>query len=422
MNIRYIKYLGSGLLTAILAASCSDVVDIPSYDPYTSNGAPVIESIIDAEDTASVPTYLTEGVLNQMLKINGKNLSGVKSISFNGLEVDVRHDVYAEANTCWVTIPRKIPDTITDSLIYTTEQGTVRRYFPVNIPALELNGLMNEMVLQGDKVQLSGDYFDLYGFTDTTETSTSTIFIDNEVEGYHKQIKTDSITEQYMGILIPEDVPDNSLITLNWDSMGVAKSKTIPYRMTDQMMFGNFDGDLGWWNEWLSAQLTWGTNAGDPECLGYQYFRIQKTQDLSSTQFDSWSWNSTGFGCNWRWLEASANPEDYYCKFEVCTASGSPFYNYGDNSKLGNANGGYCISINGPDPRYQWDPVTDGLTNTYGEWVTIRIPLKDMIGSTSLPTVADQWVSMEFVIQPNNNDGWTIDHSFGHFRIEPKNY
>ena len=29
---------------------------------------------------------------------------------------------------------------------------------------------------------------------------------------------------------------------------------------------------------------------------------------------------------------------------------------------------------------------------------------------------------MEFVMQPNNNEGWTVDHSFGQFRIEPKNY
>lgn len=422
MKAIYLKRAGIALMTVMAMASCSDVVNIPSYDPYSCDGAPVIEAIYDAQDVSETPQAITGGVLNQMIKIKGKNLSHVKSISFNGLEVDVRHAAYAERDFCNVTIPRKIPEEVTNKLVYTTEQGTVTVDFPVNIPNLQLDGLKNEFTLQGDKVQVMGDYFDLYGFSKDEELNTATITIHNDDLGYSEVIPTDSITETYMGILIPKDAPDNSLITFEWDGMDGRKTKTIPYRMSDQLMFSNMEGDLGWWNDWLKSQLTWGGNSGDPKCLGYQFIRLQKNQDLSSSIIGSWSWNSTGMGCNWRWLDASANPEKYVLKFEVCTASSKPFYNYGDNGKAGSRNGGYMITLNGGATRNQWDPVSDGLNNTYGEWQTISLPLVDCLGGSVLPTEPDQWVSLEFVCQPNSNEDWQIDHSFGQFRIEPAEY
>ena len=117
MKAIYLKRAGIALMTVMAMASCSDVVDIPSYDPYSCDGAPVIEAIYDAQDVSETPQAITGGVLNQMIKIKGKNLSHVKSISFNGLEVDVRHAAYAESDFCNVTIPRKIPENVTDELI-----------------------------------------------------------------------------------------------------------------------------------------------------------------------------------------------------------------------------------------------------------------------------------------------------------------
>lgn len=117
MKTIYLRKTGLALITAIAFAACSDVVDVPSYDPYSCNGAPVIEAIYDAQDVSETPQAITGGVLNQMIKIKGKNLSHVKSISFNGLEVDVRSAAYAERDFCNVTIPRKIPEDVTNKLI-----------------------------------------------------------------------------------------------------------------------------------------------------------------------------------------------------------------------------------------------------------------------------------------------------------------
>ena len=72
--------------------------------------------------------------------------------------------------------------------------------------------------------------------------------------------------------------------------------------------------------------------------------------------------------------------------------------------------------------RGQFDPVSDGITNTNGKWVTIRMPLSELVeGLEAMPKVGD-WVSLEFGTQPNTADDWVIDHSFAQFRIEPKEY
>ena len=96
----------------------------------------------------------------------------------------------------------------------------------------------------------------------------------------------------------------------------------------------------------------------------------------------------------------------------------------------GSQNGGYCFDFNTAGvSRHQWDPVSTGLRNTYGKWVTVSIPLDKLCevkqdDGTIKHVLPAQgaWAAMEFVMQPNNNEGWTVDHSFGQFRIEPKNY
>lgn len=100
--------------------------------------------------------------------------------------------------------------------------------------------------------------------------------------------------------------------------------------------------------------------------------------------------NSTGFGCNWRWLDASAHPENYVVKFEVCTNSSNPFNNYGDNGASGSKNGGYNFTLQaGGNGRCQFDPVSMGISNTYGNWVTVSLPLTDVLQGGSLPTEPD---------------------------------
>lgn len=409
-----IKNISLSAMAILAFASCSDVVDYSVPDRTTNSGAPAISQIYDVQDTGYVAP-LNGGVLNQMIHIKGQNLANAKKIRFNDVDVDVRQ-VYATTDEAWVKIPRVIPDVQNDILLYETDKGTTEINFPVSIPSVEIEGLKNEFTLQGNQVQITSDYMDLYGFNDTTETSPAKVYIENVDAGYRKEIHCDSCSEKFTSIVIPKDCPDNSLIHFSWHEISGDKTATLPYRMTDLLMFGNFNGDLGWWNDWGKGLVTDGTNSGDPESLGFGFLRVKGT-------YDAWSWNSTGFGCNWRWLDASAHPENYVLKFEVATNSSNPFNNYGDNGASGSKNGGYNLTLQaGGEGRCQFDPVSMGINNTYGKWITVSIPLTDVLKGGSLPTAENQWIALEFVMQPNTADAWNVDHCFGQFRIEPKKY
>lgn len=409
-----IKNISLSAMAIIAFASCSDVVDYSVPDRTSNSGAPAISQIYDVQDTGYV-VPLNGGVLNQMIHIKGQNLANAKKIRFNDVDVDVRQ-VYATTDEAWVKIPRVIPGVQNDILLYETDKGTTEINFPVSIPSVEIEGLKNEFALQGNQVQITSDYMDLYGFNDTTETSPAKVYIENVDAGYRKEIHCDSCSEKFTSIVIPEDCPDNSLIHFSWHEISGDKTVTIPYRMTDQLMFGDFTGDLGWWNDWGKGLVTDGTKSGDLESLGFGFLRVKGT-------YDAWSWNSTGFGCNWKWFDASAHPENYVLKFEVATNSSNPFNNYGDNGASGSKNGGYNFTLQaGGEGRCQFDPVSMGINNTYGKWVTVSIPLTDVLKGGSLPTEADQFVALEFVMQPNTADAWNVDHCFGQFRIEPKKY
>ena len=409
-----IKNISLSAMAILAFASCSDVVDYSVPDRTTNSGAPAISQIYDVQDTGYVAP-LNGGVLNQMIHIKGQNLANAKKIRFNDVDVDVRQ-VYATTDEAWVKIPRVIPGVQNDILLYETDKGTTEINFPVSIPSVEIEGLKNEFALQGNQVQITSDYMDLYGFNDTTETSPAKVYIENVDAGYRKEIHCDSCSEKFTSIVIPKDCPDNSLIHFSWHEISGDKTATLPYRMTDQLMFGNFNGDLGWWNDWGKGLVTDGTNSGDPESLGFGFLRVKGT-------YDAWSWNSTGFGCNWKWFDASAHPENYVLKFEVATNSSNPFNNYGDNGASGSKNGGYNLTLQaGGEGRCQFDPVSMGINNTYGKWVTVSIPLTDVLKGGSLPTAENQFIALELVMQPNTADAWNVDHCFGQFRIEPKKY
>ena len=409
-----IKNISLSAMAIIAFASCSDVVDYSVPDRTSNSGAPAISQIYDVQDTGYVAP-LNGGVLNQIIHIKGQNLANAKKIRFNDVDVDVRQ-VYATTDEAWVKIPRVIPGVQNDILLYETDKGTTEFNFPVSIPSVEIEGLKKEFALQGNQVQINSEYMDLYGFNDTTETSPAKVYIENVDAGYRKEIHCDSCSEKFTSIVIPEDCPDNSLIHFSWHEISGDKTVTLPYRMTDQLMFGDFNGDLGWWNDWGKGLVSDGTKSGDPESLGFSFLRVKGT-------YDAWSWNSTGFGCNWKWFDASAHPENYVLKFEVATNSSNPFNNYGDNGASGSKNGGYNFTLQaGGEGRCQFDPVSMGINNTYGKWVTVSIPLTDVLKGGSLPTAENQFVALEFVMQPNTADAWNVDHCFGQFRIEPKKY
>ena len=417
MRIRDYLFFIINFSFLIFFDSCSDVKELDAgyVERYVNDGPPVINAIYDVQDTAFA-TPLTGGVLNQYIRIKGQNLAHPVRIVIDGLETNIDTRVYAESGDAYIRIPRYVPEQKTGELYYETELGVAKVAYNVSIPEVQLDGLVNEFCFPGTRAQLAGDYFDLYAFGDTTDTSPVSIVVHQDAEGYRKVIHCDSCTETFTSIIIPTDCPDDALITFTWPRMGGGEStRTIPFRPVSRLLFGNFDGDMGWWNdmgkEWLAASKT----DGAPASQGFNFLRLAGT-------FAPWDWDISGFGCNWPFDIALEDVGDYCFKFEVNTAPTTPFINYGDAGKYGEKNGGYRLTLYGAPNRGQFDPVSDGITNTNGKWVTIRMPLSELVdGVESMPKVGE-WVSLEFGTQPNTADDWVIDHSFAQFRIEPKEY
>lgn len=373
--------------------SCSDVVNYNDdyEDIFAADGAPEINAIYDVSDTDS-EMPLEGGKLNQMLRISGKNLSHVKEVTFNGITVDVSQ-IYATSANSYVKIPRQIPENVTNELVYTTELGTVRTQFEVSIPSLKLEGLANEFCEAGTSVQVKGEFFDLFGFG--AEGSNAHITIGGT------ELEIDSITENYMSIVIPEGTPDNTLINFSWKEVGdEIYTCDVPFRFSKYILMPDLNS-VGWWDSSVKQYITDGSRAGDPVSTFGNYFRIKG-------HFDQWGWNSFGGGSNWPDIDCRDDLDKYVFKFEVCSASNRPFYD--------SESWGYYFSINDGE-NYAWNPSAGMSFNTYNQWQTISIPLS-LVASKGVPEPG-AWSNFCMVLQPNTDGGWEVDHSFANFRVEP---
>lgn len=391
----YIFKIGFILFTAITGfSSCQDIVTYnDGYDDgMTSSGVPKITAVYQVQDTA-MTTPITEGDLKDMIHLTGTGLSGVKKILLNDVEVPL-NTVYAKNKNAYFPIPRVVPGEITNKLVYTTDLGETSYDFTVNVPDLEIDGLDNEFALPGDTVQVNGDFFDLYGFA-ADSIGTSTITIDGE------SITIDSLSEDYMSIIIPNSAKDNSVIAFNYtDKNGSATTVNIPYRQSQTLIWPDL-ANYSQYGLWAGTDyIVDGTGTGQPTALYGSYVRV-------TGSYSAWSWNNLPCGgFNFSNSDAVTNPANYYFKFEVNSATSYPFY---DSSSAG-----YIFQLNGG--WYVWNPSSESSYNTYGKWKTIEIPLSS-VATAGLTT---GWVGFYCIMQPNTD--WSVEHNFANYRIEKKTF
>lgn len=383
-----IKSAGMLLYAALSLSACQDIVTYnDNYDNgMTSYGAPVINAIY-ASDDRNQTQPLTSGAFEDMIVLYGENLSGVRKVMFNDIEVPVKQ-IYATAHNAYLPIPRKIPGEVNNKLYYETEQGNTSYDFTVTIPEVKVKGLYNDFALPGDTVQLVGNYFDLYGFGGETETST--------IRMNGTELAVDSLSEQYMSVVIPKDAPENSTIEVSYEGLQGTITTRIPYRQTNAVIWNLSQPDN--YGFWAGTELiTPGEGDYEPNALYGPYFRI-------AGSYSAWSWNNLLCGGFNLPAEVAASPHDYSFKFEVCSASGNPFYDSGS--------AGYLIILN--NGQYAWNPSSAKSFNTYGKWCTVSIDLADVATNG----ITEGWTSLNWILQPNAD--WHLDHSFANIRIEKK--
>jgi hypothetical protein len=371
-------------LMLVMAVSCQNIVNYNdgwNFDE-TSNGAPEISNITPVEKSDSV---ITAGALAQLISINGKNLTGLKSISFNDVAVDLK-TAYIKASHIVLPIPRVLPGNITNKLEITTEQGKVSYDFVVNIPDLVISGLYNEYTLPGDTAEIVGDFFDLYKLTPQ----------DGKVYFGNQELPIISATDKSIFFKVPQGASNNQQIKLSstYAKLTTPVNVSGMYRESGFKLI-DFDNASSYNGIWSGANLiTSGTNAGDPKPLNGKFTRFQGS-------FGAWSWNTFfGGGVTVDLQDLIDNKSKYTLKFEINT-----------NTKYPLNVGNLAFQVFGG--WYTWNPAVGIAFNTYGKWKTVSF---DIVKLGAAPVAG--WNNIALTYQPT--EALSIDVSFANFRIVNK--
>ena len=200
-TISYISVIVEFLVAGALLAACQNVVDNPSVEDFSANGAPTISQITPVD---SLDKPITQSQMGKWLTIQGDNLANVTAILFNDIEVNLK-DVYAVRNRINVAVPAEAPGNLTNTITVRTTLGEATTNFTILFPKLQVNGLENEFAQPGSNVVVTGEYFKLYGLTSDDATFTLNGESLPVVEKADKKIV----------LTIPANAPDGAKIVIN---------------------------------------------------------------------------------------------------------------------------------------------------------------------------------------------------------------
>jgi hypothetical protein len=393
------KFSTIAFLTLLALTACQK--EIVTYnngydDGTTPHGAPSITGIILASDTAGTPKFITKAAMGQMITIRGENLSQVKSLTFNGLETDLK-TVYAVNSAITVPIPRKLFDEsqADGKVVVTTLMGTTSANLQVDVPKLVVEGFYNEFGAAGDTLQVVGDNFDLF------ELEQGGRLI---VEGSGEEIELRNVTRNSFNIAIPTTMPDSTIFAVTSDVYQQYGGSNVrfAFRYTGiSFMLKNIEtspyDNYGSYDTWSNDGNYYadGTKAGEPKPnAGIPwYFRI--TGQPSS----DWVF-AGGLNVDADNIDIFNNLANYYLVFEVLTKE--PF-----------TDGSFDFEWAGT--KAAWLPGKEMALDTYGKWKTMRLEA----ATYCLGTASSGWNN--FAVQySKKSDNVTLDISFSNLRLVEK--
>ena len=401
MNIKNIN--GALFAMALVAAgagftSCEDEPD--KYE--VAGGTPTIDYVRPV-DAASKDSLLTAASLNNTICIVGRNLRSVTKINFND-QAAVLNTSYMTDNTIIVTVPKAIPNKVSDKIYFiTSKQDTVAYDFKTIVPAPVINSMSNEWAAAGEEVTIKGDYFLDY------DNSPLTIKVGENYTIPYEDLK---ISQNNIRFNIPEDMPKHEPIYITTIN-GTTKAG-FRYMDNRGMLF-DFDtpwkegGDVLGNNGWHARTIT-----SDATSLSGNYMVLGETAMGSDG-----AWNDGNFSFEY-WPGSWQDPETYSSrprmqdladfsdwqnmslKFEMCIPkdngwSAAPMQIYfGSVTQVSNGAAGtkdiYGNVLAGANNTFfhdqgklaralymPWQNTEDKLYNTEGKWVTVTIPLADFV-------------------------------------------
>lgn len=393
-NIFSIRTLAASCAVAVLPmmfTACDNIVEY--NDGYTpadqmdNTGAPEIKAVYNIGDTA-LTTPISQAEIGTMVRIEGKNLNNARSVKFNTVEVDLK-EAYTASTYANVRVPETLSFATVNKIEYVTDLGSALYDFVVPFPTLTVGGLENEFANAGDCVTVSGANFDVYDFG-----SQSKVLVNGE------ETTVSDVTKSSMKVLVPQGTPDNSTISLQWQtSDGVKKTTELPFRPTSNLLYGDFDGV----SMSISGDVAVTVEGDDAtstasSALGHKHLHF-------TGDFGAWAWNTVDLSCNMVDIGEMDNLDDYVLKFEVLNTKDHP---------LTDATGlKFCFNW-GND--WAWSPADGAGINTFGNWQTVTLPLASM--ATNGISQAGSWQTLRLILQPSA--AYNADFCIGNIRIVKK--
>ena len=280
-------------------------------------------------------------------------------------------------NTIIVTVPKTIPNKVSDKIYFiTSKQDTVTYDFKTVVPAPIISSMSNEWADAGEEVTIKGDYFLDY------DNSHLNIKVGENYTIPYEDLK---ISQNSIKFNMPEDMPKHEPIyitTINgttkagfryMDNRGMLFDFDTPWKEGGDVL-----GNNGWHNRTdgnFSFEY-WPGSWQDPET----YSSRPRIQDLAD--FSDW--------------------ENMSLKFEMCIPkdnswSAAPMQIYfGSVSQVSNGAAGvkdiYGNVLAGANNTFfheqgklaralymPWQNTEDKFYNTEDKWVTVTIPLTDFV-------------------------------------------
>ncbi|MGB8194553.1 MAG: glycan-binding surface protein [Chitinophagaceae bacterium] len=348
-----------------------------------SKGEPRIDYVRVTNPTSSDSLLVGAGQ-GQLIAIVGQNLEDAVEIWFNDQRA-VLTPTYITSTTILVSVPSKIPTTITNKIRIIFSNGKeLEHRFQVQISKPTVTNMVSEYVNAGDIATVRGNYF----YAPLTVTFTG---------GVTGEIV--SIKDQEIQVRVPAGAqPGPIKVKTNF---GETESQFL-FR-DNRNLFITGDPHEGWWGTYLVTN----PGAGDPAKISGNYYRFKKA-------VKAWVWDTPEVaGGPANSMSTSKNipdaallkPEEYNLKFEINTLKP-----YTSNRIVLN------VGLSAEDNNnYAWNPPYDSK----GQWNTIVIPFEDIVKSYAVRPVVNPngyWTRI-LVFGPGDLDA---DIAFDNFRVVPK--
>ena len=401
MNIKNIN--GALFAMALVAASAGFTSCEDEPDKYeVAGGTPTIDYVRPV-DVASKDSLLTAASLDNTICIVGRNLRSVTKINFNDQKA-VLNTSYMTDNTIIVTVPKTIPNKVSDKIYFiTSKQDTVTYDFKTVVPAPIISSMSNEWADAGEEVTIKGDYFLDY------DNSHLNIKVGENYTIPYEDLK---ISQNSIKFNMPEDMPKHEPIyitTINgttkagfryMDNRGMLFDFDTPWKEGGEVL-----GNNGWHNRTITSDGT--SLSGNYMVLGETAMGADGGWNDGNFSFEYWpgSWQDPETYSSRPRIQDLADFSDWEnmsLKFEMCIPkdngwSAAPMQIYfGSVTQITNGAAGvkdiYGNVLAGANNTFfheqgklaralymPWQNTEDKLYNTEDKWVTVTIPLANFV-------------------------------------------